>query len=241
MATAAPELSANRTWPGAVLWALAGLWAVESLPPDGSAGLLLAGLWAALLAWRWYSRARAGGLAARIAGLCCPSPQPRLSDVAMGWMMGTLWWHAEGCLNAMLPSAATVVLHLLLMIVLGQVAAVLAPFWQRFLAWTAFALIAAWPLWSTAMANSLWPCMVLLTLAWVCEPAGGLPGSLSFQRALVSLCGPLGLWLILTRWPVAGPDALLQPMVVLALVALTFCSFRMAWRFIRIQGFGVRA
>jgi len=224
MRTAAPELTIARTWPPAAMWIFAGLWAMASLPPDGSAGLLLGAMWAALLLLRWLPWSQWSMRPPRIAGLCCPAARPRVSDVAMGWMMGTLWWHTEGCLTALLPSAATVVLHLLLMLVLGQVAAALAPFWQRFLACTAFALIAAWPLWSTAMANSLWPCMALLTLAWVCEPAGRLPGSLFFQRALVSLCGPLGLWFILTRWPVAGPDALLQPMVVLALMALTFSA-----------------
>ena len=241
MATAAPELSASRTWPGAVLWALAGLWAAEFLPPDGSAGLLLGGLWAALLAWRWHSRAPSGSLAARIAGLCCPAPQPRLSDVAMGWMMGTLWWHADGCLAGMLPAWATVALHLLLTLALGQFATHLHPSWQRGGAVAALALIAIWPLWAVALPNALWLCMLLLTVAWACEPAGGLPGSTSWQRAIAALCGPLGLWFILSRWPVAGADALLQPLAVLALIALALRLFKPSSRLIRIPDSGGRA
>ena len=241
MATAAPELSVIRTWPGAVLWTLAGLWAVESLPPDGWAGLLLGGLWAALLVWRWRSRARPGSVAARIAGLCCPAPQPRVSDVAMGWMMGTLWWHADGCLAGVLPASATVALHLLLMLALGQLAAHLHPSWQRGSALGAWALIATSPLWAPAVPNALWLCMLLLTIAWACEPAGGLPGSTNWQRATVLLCGPVGLWLILSRWPLAGADALLQPLAVLALLAWAWCLFNPSGRFIRIPDPGGRA
>ena len=224
-----------------MLWALAGLWAVESLPPDGTAGLLLGGLWAALLAWRWHSRTRAGGLAARIAGLCCPAPQPRISDVAMGWMMGTLWWHADGCLVGVLPAWATVALHLLLMLALGQLATHLHPSWQRGSALAAFALIATSPLWAPAVANALWLCMLLLTIAWACEPAGGLPGSASWQRAIVALCGPVGLWFILSRWPVAGADALLQPLAALALIASALRLFNPSGRLIRIPDSGGRA
>lgn len=241
MATAAPDLSVSRTWPGAVLWTLAGLWAVEFLPPDGSAGLLLGGLWAALLAWRWHSRAPAGSLAARIAGLCCPAPQPRLSDVAMGWMMGTLWWHADGCLAGVLPASATVALHLVLMLALGQLATHLNPSWQRACALWAFALIATSPLWAPAVANALWLCMLLLTVAWACEPAGALPGNGPWHRATVALCGPVGLWLILSRWPVAGADALLQPLAVLALIALALRFFNPSGRLIRIPDSGGRA
>ena len=241
MATAAPELSASRTWPGALLWTLAGLWAIEFLPPDGSAGLLLGGLWAVLLAWRWHSRAPAGSLAARIAGLCCPAPQPRLSDVAMGWMMGTLWWHADGCLAGVLPAWATVALHLLLMLAMGQIATHLHPSWQRGCALGAFALIASWPMWAPALPNALWLCMLLLTIAWACEPAGGLPGSASWQRAMMALCGPVGLWFILSRWPVAGADALLQPLSALALLASALHLFKPSGRIVRNVGSGGRA
>jgi hypothetical protein len=241
MATAAPELSINRTWPGVILWTLAGLWAHEFLPPDGSSGLLLGGLWAALLAWRWNSRAPAGSVAARLAGLCCPAPQPRLSDVAMGWMMGTLWWHADGCLAGVLPAWATVALHLLLMLALGQLATHLHPSWRRGCAAVAFALIAIWPLWATVPSNLLWLCMLLLTVAWACEPAGGLPGRMNCQRATLALCGPVGLWFILSRWPVTGADALLQPLALLALMALALRLFKPSGRLVRIPDPGGRA
>lgn len=238
MVTAAPELSVRRTWPGAVLWTLAGAWAFESLPPDGSAGLWLGGVWALLLVWRWLPGQRPGGGLARLAGLCCPAPQPRLSDVAMGWMMGTLWWHAEGCLSAGWPAAATVAGHLGLMLGLGHLAGRLPPGWQRRCALGAWALMASSPLWTPALPNPLWPCMLLLTLAWACEPAGTLPGRLSWQRAVLGLCGPLGLWLILARWPLHGAEALLQPLAQLALAAALVCVFHQAWRLVRLRHSG---
>ncbi len=241
MATAAPEHLLARLGPAALLGVAVGGWAFERLPPDGSAGLLLGGLWAALLLWRWMGRQRPASLAVRMAGLCCPAQQPRVSDVAMGWMMGTLWWHADGCLVGVLPAFATVALHVLLMLALGQIATHLHPTWQRSCALAAWVLIAAWPLWSPALPHALWLCMLLLTVAWACEPAGGLPGRELSQRAIVLLCGPLGLWFILSRWSVAGADALLQPLAVLALVASALHLFNHSWRFIRVPDSGGRA
>ena len=241
MATAAPDLGASRTWPAALLWTLAGHAAFEFLPPDGSAGALLGGLWAALLALRWLPWARWGRRAPSLAGLCCPAPQPRISDVGMGWMMGTLWWHADGCLGTAWPPAIMVGLHVLVMLALGQLASHLTPSWQRACALGAFVLILTWPVWASATAQPLWLCMLLLTLAWACEPAGGLPGSMGGQRLLLALCGPPGLWLILGRWPLAGADALLQPLAVLALVALALACFNPSGRWVRVPDSGGRA
>lgn len=220
MATAAPDLSAARLWPAALLWVLAGGWAWDRLPPDGSAGVLLGAMWAALLVLRWLPWFRRGLWVPRIAGLCCPAPQPRLSDVAMGWMMGTLWWHADGCLGAALPATATVALHLAAMLALGQLSTWLAPVWQRGLACGAFVVMSALLAFTPDKTGVLWLCMLLLTLAWSCEPAGGLPGGVALQRALMLVCGPFGLWLIHLRWPVQGAQALLQPLALLALTAL---------------------
>lgn len=220
MATAAPDGSLARLWPGALLWVAAGGWALMRLPPDGAAGLWLGVMWAGLLVLRWLPGSPLGWTLPRIAGLCCPTPRPRSSDVAMGWMMGTLWWHAEGCLGSSVPPAAGVALHLIGMGVLTQAARRLEPRVQGALALLAWAGLALLLLWVQDPAPILWLCMLLLTLAWACEPAGTLPGSLAVQRTLMLVAGPLGLGFIHLRWPLMGPDALLQPLLWLALAAI---------------------
>lgn len=220
MATAAPDLSLSRLWPGALLWVAAGGWALMRLPPDGAAGLWLGAMWAGLLLLRWLPGSPLGWTLPRIAGLCCPALQPRSSDVAMGWMMGTLWWHAEGCLGASVPPAAGVVLHLIGMGLLAHAVRRLEPPRQRTLALLAWAVLALLLLWVRDAVPILWLCMLLLTLAWACEPAGTLPGSLAVQRTLMLVAGPVGLGYIHLRWPLMGPDALLQPLLWLALAAI---------------------
>jgi hypothetical protein len=219
MATAAPDLSLSRLWPGLLLWVVAGGWALTRLPADGSAGLWLGALWAALLLLRWLPWTRWGWPVPRIAGLCCPAPQPRTSDIAMGWMMGTLWWHAEGCLGSSVPAAVGVVLHLLVMVFLAQAVRRLAAPWQHPLAVGSWGTVTVLLLCFGAAAQTLWLCMFLLTLAWACEPPGALPGHLALQRLLLLVGGPLGLWAIHLRWPLLGPDALVLPFLLLALLA----------------------
>jgi hypothetical protein len=241
MASAAPDLSVTRIWPATLLWTLAGLWAFESCPPDGSAGLLLGGLWAALLALRWMPWTRWGMAVPRIAGLCCPAPQPRLSDVAMGWMMGTLWWHADGCLGGSWPATVLVALHLLVMLALGQCSAWLSPGWQKKLAFTAFVLLTAWLLGAPGSIGGLWVHMCLIVVLWAFEPVGELPGGPFWQRALMLLCGPLGLWFIHLRWPVAGGDALVQASAGLVLAGWVSVLLAASRRRARVLEFGGEA
>jgi hypothetical protein len=232
MATAAAELSVSRLWPAALLWVLAGGWAFDRLPPDGSAGLWLAGFWSVLLALRMLPWMRWGGQAPRFAGLCCPASQPRLSDVAMGWMMGTLWWHAEGCLGSAAPPVVWVGAHLLgmaaLLLATPLLMAHLSVAQRRGLAGAALLLggvIAA----RAATPLSLTPglslgVMALLSLAWACEPTTRQPPRTA--RLLLLAAGPLGLWLIHSRWPGTGPDALWQAIAALGLV----CAFGLVLR-----------
>ena len=216
MATAAPEPSCTRLAVAMLCWLVAGAWALNRLPPDGSAGLLLGALWAAMLGLRWLPWARWGLPVPRVAGLCCPAAQPRVSDVAMGWMMGTLWWHAEGCLGAQNPVLVPVLLHLMAMALLLWLTA-RVPAWHRALSLGAsvLALGASW-----LGGQAAWLCMLLWTLVWACEPVQRWPVPVSVQRAGLLLCGPAGLWWLHVRWPEFGVEALTQGFGVLALLAL---------------------
>jgi hypothetical protein len=209
----------GRLWPGVLLWVLAGAWALTHLPGDGSAGVHLGLMWAMLLFVRRWPWARWGLSLPRWAGLCCPAPQPRWSDVAMGWMMGTLWWHAEGCLGRQLPAAAGVAVHLGLMLALVYGVRPLPAPWRAPLAracWVAVAVLLL--CWGTD-PQTLWLCMLLLTLAWACEPVGSGAARVAWQRTPMLAAGPLGLWAIHWHWPVQGADALQAPLLLLSLLA----------------------
>lgn len=220
MATAAPEHLLARLGPAALLWVAVGGWAFERLPPDGSAGVVLGLTWAALLLLRWLPWARWGLPVPRIAGLCCPAPQPRLSDVAMGWMMGTLWWHADGCLGVRGPLLLWVLLHLAGMAALLVSTRALArrlsgPQLQAVAAGAA--ALALLTLWLRPLdAFGTLAVMGLFTLAWAMEPVQRSPGVASAAHGFMWLAGPPGLWLILAQWPTRGPDALWLALMLLA-------------------------
>ena len=210
------------------LWVLAGGWAFARLPPDGSAGLLLAGLWATLLVLRWLPWARWGWPVPRVAGLCCPAPQPRASDVGMGWMMGTLWWHAEGCLPGGVPAVSWVLLHAVSMAALAAVSARwLSPAWRQRLAPLALGLAGLLAL--LVRGDALWLLMLLLTLAWACEPASSGPLRPALARALMLLAGPLGLYVIHLQWPLLGPQAFVLPVAALGLAVIGFRVLSSPW------------
>jgi|GEM_PF-2614316 len=226
MATAAPDLSLARLWLPALLWVVVGGWAFERLPPDGSAGMLLGLMWAAMLMLRWLPWARWGLPVPRIAGLCCPAPQARISDVAMGWMMGTLWWHTEACLGRSAPPTLWVGLHLLgmaaLLVLLPRALRPLTPAQRLGLSWCALAAAAALAI-LIAVAAPAHPlpavlAMGLLTMAWVCEPVVRARGPASLLGCSLLVSGPVGLWTIHQRWPTTGPDALWQAIVLLGLL-----------------------
>lgn len=220
MATAAADASAPRLALAALLWVVVGAWAFHQLPPDGSAGLLLGGFWAALLALRHLPWTRWGVQVPSVAGLCCPAAQPRASDLGMGWMMGTLWWHTEACVGRLAPPTLWVGVHLLgmaaLLVTLPRAQRLGSTLTPTHLAWGALATasaLAAWLLTAPQPAVA-WLAMVALTVAWVIEPPRRTPLGWPEQGAWL-LAGPLGLWLIHQRWPTAGPDALWQAVLVL--------------------------
>ena len=240
MVTATPDLRAARMAPGALGWAGAGWATMMWLPPDGSAGWWLAAMWMAALLWRWLRPAPTWTLAWLVQGWCCPASAPRMSDVAMGWMMGTLWWHAAGCLSGALPTELAVAVHLALMLAVGQWAHNWPVENKRWCATLAFAAMGLAPVWAPWIANPLWIGMGLLTLAWACEPTDEHGAHPRRERLFFLVVGPGGLVLILQLWPTHGPDAWWAAASALSLAAWIRRFFRARPTSLRISPFGGR-
>ena len=214
MATAPPELRLRALWPSALLWVGLGGWAFERLPPDGQAGVWLALGWLALLLRARLTHGRSP---------CCPTPLPRWSDLAMGLMMGTLWWHAHACQIGTGPAAQWVALHLGLMAApLCMTPALrqrLSRGWAHGLGAGLWLLALALAVAAPTHAGAGLGLMGVLSLAWATEPVrrsarwpAGQPG----WRDAAMLAGPGGLWWVHQAWPTAGPAALWQVLAALA-------------------------
>jgi len=199
MATAAPE-----AWPRLLLpllaWLGAGAWVHAHFAPGGQGGLWLALFWMTLWGLRWL--ALRGLLPALLGDLACPcrAPRPGPADLAMGWMMGTVWLHADLCLALGLPLWATVLLHAALMALVPLGLQRL----PRVRAWAVsvpllLVLAGALLVWAgtsvAAMAASTW----LVAWAWALPraPMAPLRGA-----SVLTLCmGPPVLWALHVYWP----------------------------------------
>jgi hypothetical protein len=208
-------LSLRALWPSALLWVGVGGWAFERLAPDGRAGGLLAlGWWVLLMAGRW----RHG------AGACCPSPWPRGSDLAMGAMMGTLWWHADTCLAGAGPALLWVALHLGLMTapfcVARSMRRRLSRHWNDGWGLGLWLLVLALSLCAPDQPGAALGLMAALSLAWALEPtrlrAPAQPHAVRWDLNLALLAGPIGLWALHQAWPTQGPTALFHGLAGLA-------------------------
>lgn len=218
MATAPPDIALRALWPGALLWVGVGGWAFERMPPDGRAGVLLAlGWWLLLIT----GRSRLGG------GTCCPSPWPRWSDLAMGAMMGTLWWHADTCLAGAGPAALWVALHLGLMStplwITRPVRRRLSRHWAHGEGLGLWLLMLGLALLAPTHAGAAWALMATLSVIWALEPirrsAPHPPRALRWSLNLALLAGPVGLWALHQAWPTHGPTAFFHGLAGLATLA----------------------
>lgn len=220
MATAPPDLSPQVLWPSALLWVGVGGWAYERLPPDGRAGLPLALGWLVLLL---LAQSQQRGAA------CCPAPRPRWSDLTMGLMMGTLWWHADGCLTGAGPAALWVALHLAFMaapLCLPQpLRQRLSRHWRHGLGLVLWLLVFGLAVSTPTRPETVLALMAALSLVWVLEPVHWRGSAVSHLRGLrwatglALLAGPLGLWWVHQAWPVQGPVVLWWGLAWLAAAA----------------------
>ena len=239
MPTAALEASATRSIVAALAWTMLGAVCFQALPPDGSAGWVLAsawavaGLWMSWLAQRPESRARWS--------LCCDEPGTLVSAVAMGWMMGTLWWHAQSCAGA-LSAPGWVAVHAAGMALAGTVVRPWSQVWTAAQRRTAVWLAALGVL--ALLAESAWApaqsglepwrglmAMALVTGAWAVEPASARRQG---PRWLLAGLGPLGLWFIHQAWLSQGPEALWRALQVWAVAVLVLAAWR-GWRAWRVR------
>lgn len=227
MATAAPDLGIRMALSAGV-WVLVGAAALNWLPPDGSAGVVMAILWCLL--WALCRPAHEGAWRAGAVGLCGAHGQTRPSDWAMGWMMGTLWWHTQGCLLQGWPPQALVLIHLLAMALMVVAVQRMREPLQSWLALAGWTLAALAPLLGGEAVQSL-VLMAGVTLAWSAQTG---PQQVRPLRAsllgLAFLPGPLGLIWIHAQWPTQGGAVLGQALWLLAVSVLCVQLGAMALR-----------